>query len=247
MARGWYNKKLEEGIFMERHVLSDPNSVALEVAQSFEAFAEEAIDSRGRFLFVPSGGSTPKLALEAISQLPGMASTWRKTHVFFGDERCVSPDDARSNFRMVKATLLDHVGIPYGNIHRIKGELGPEAARAEYAAQLEEFFDGTPMMDLVHLGLGPDGHVASLFPDGPELASKDAVVWSFPSPGLEPQVARVSLGLSVLNASRNVQFIVTGENKAEVVAKLGHGQYPADRVKAPRLIWFFDQAAARLK
>ena len=231
-----------------KYVLSDPESVALEVSRSFEAFAEEAIEARGRFLFVVAGGSTPKRAYEAISQLEGMGSTWRKTHIFFGDERCVPPDDPLSNFRMVKLALLDRVGIPYGNIHRIKGELGPEKAREDYQAQLAAMFKEIPVMDLVHLGLGPDGHVASLFPGGPELQSADWVVSSVPGPNLEPQVARVSLGLKVLSAARNIQFTVTGANKTEVVKGLGKGKYPADLVNQQHtgssVTWFLDQASA---
>jgi 6-phosphogluconolactonase len=225
-----------------RRVLENPDAVALEVAQVFRALALEAIEARGRCSFVAAGGSTPKLALESISRLEGLP--WPRIHVFWGDERCVPPDDDRSNFKMVKLALLDQVGIPHGNVHRIKGELGPEAAQAEYLAQLEVFFDGPITFDLVHLGLGPDGHIASLFPGSSALESPDPVVTSFPGPTLEPQVARVSLGLSAISAARAVQFIVTGSSKADVLTRLEPENLPGARVQGPSLTWFLDRAAA---
>lgn len=224
-----------------KRVLENPEAVALEVAQSFRTLALEAIETRGRCSFVAAGGSTPKLALEAISRLEGLP--WDKIHVFWGDERCVPPDDERSNFKMVKRALLDSVNIPHGNVHRIRGELGREAAKAEYASELEVFFEGPFSFDLIHLGLGPDGHVASLFPDSSALESPDPVVTSFPGPALEPQVARVSLGLSVLNAARAVHFIVTGSSKADVLTRLEPENLPSARVHGPSVTWFLDQDA----
>jgi 6-phosphogluconolactonase len=224
-----------------RRVLENPDAVAQAVAQSFRDLVLETLNTRDRFSFAVAGGSTPKLALEAISSIQGMP--WDKIHVFFGDERCVPPDDDRSNFKMVKQALLDHVSIPHGNVHRIKGELGPDAARAEYLAQLEVYFDGPIIFDLVHLGLGPDGHIASLFPGSDALESPDPVVTSFPGPTLEPQVERVSLGLSVLNAAHNVQLIVTGSSKTDVLARLETDHLPGARVQGSSVTWFLDRAA----
>jgi 6-phosphogluconolactonase len=224
-----------------RRVLENPDAVAEAVAQSFRELVLETLKSRKRFSFAAAGGSTPKLALEAISKLENVP--WGKVHVFFGDERCVPPDDDQSNFKMLKLALLDHVNIPHGNVHRIKGEQGPEAARAEYLAQLELYFDGPIIFDLVHLGLGPDGHIASLFPGSAALESPDQVVTSFPGPTLQPQVARVSLGLSVLNAARNVQLIVTGSSKADVLTRLEPENLPGARVQAVNTTWFLDRAA----
>ena len=224
-----------------KRVLENPDAVAGAVAESFKALALEAIGARRRFSFAAAGGGTPKLALEAISRLGGVP--WDGIHVFFGDERCVPPDDERSNFKMVKLALLDRVGIPHGNVHRIKGELGQDAAKAEYEAELEVFFDGAIHFDLIHLGLGPDGHIASLFPGSDALGSSEPVVTSFPGPTLEPQVARVSLGLSVLNAARNVQFVVTGSGKVDVLTRLEPENLPGARVHAQNLMWFLDRAA----
>lgn len=225
-----------------RRILENPEAVAEAVAQSFRSLAFEAVTARGRFSFVAAGGSTPRLALETISRLEGVP--WDRVHVFFGDERCVPMDDDRSNFKMLKLALLDHISIPHGNVHRIKGELGQEAARAEYAAELEVYFDGPIQFDLVHLGLGPDGHIASLFPGSDALESSDPVVTSYPGPRLEPQVARVSLGLSILNAARTVQFIVTGSGKAEVLTRLEPEDLPGARVQSASVTWFLDRAAA---
>ncbi len=225
-----------------KRVLENPDAVATAVAESFRELALEAIGAQGRFSFAAAGGSTPKLALEAISRLDGVP--WDGVHVFFGDERCVPSDDDRSNFKMVKLALLDRVGIPRGNVHRIEGELGQDAGKAEYASELEVYFDGAPQFDLIHLGLGPDGHTASLFPDSDALESSEPVVTSYPGPTLEPQVARVSLGLSVLNAARNVQFIVTGSGKVDVLARLEPENLPGARVHGLNLTWFLDRAAA---
>jgi 6-phosphogluconolactonase len=224
-----------------KRVLENPDAVAEAVAQSFHDLVIKTLKSRDRFSFAVAGGSTPKLALEAIGSIQDVP--WTKIHVFFGDERCVPPDDDRSNFKMVKQALLDRVSIPHGNVHRIKGELGPDAAQAEYLAQLEVYFDGPIIFDLVHLGLGPDGHIASLFPGSDALESPDPVVTSFPGPTLEPQIERVSLGLSVLNAAHNVQLIVTGSSKTDVLARLEPDYLPGARVQALSTTWFLDRAA----
>ena len=141
---------------------------------------------------------------------------------------------------MARATLLDHIAIPHENIHRIKGELGATAATLEYQSQLEVMFDGVPVFDLIHLGLGNDGHTASLFSGQTTLENPNWVLEAFPNPDLSPQVARVSLGLTTINAARAVQFFVTGAGKAGIFAKLGHGMYPADLVMALETEWWLD-------
>jgi 6-phosphogluconolactonase len=206
----------------------------------FKARAVQAISARGRFCVALAGGSTPKGVYAALAQLDGVP--WANIQLFWGDERCVPPDHPDSNFGMARATLLDQIGIPHDNIHRIRGELGATAATLEYQSQLEVMFDGVPVFDLIHLGLGSDGHTASLFPNQTTLENPAFVLEAFPNPDLSPQVARVSLGLTTINAARAVQFFVTGAGKASIFAHLGHGLYPADWVIAFDTQWWLDSA-----
>jgi 6-phosphogluconolactonase len=223
---------------MNQKVFSSINDLYLAAALDFKTRALEAISLRGRFCVALAGGSTPKGIYAALAQLEGVP--WGGIHLFWGDERCVPPDHPDSNFGMIRATLLDHIVIPHENIHRIKGELGASAATLEYQAQLEIMFDGTPVFDLIHLGLGFDGHTASLFPGQASLEQPDWVLEAFPNPDLSPQVARVTLGLTSLNMARAVQFFVTGAGKASVFARLGQGLFPADRVIALETQWWID-------
>jgi 6-phosphogluconolactonase len=227
---------------VNRRILENADAVTLEAVRLFEQHALESIQARGRFCVALAGGSTPKAIYERLVRL---TLPWDKIHLFWGDERCVSPDDSRSNFAMVNAALLEHIQIPQQNVHRMRGELGGQAGAAAYKAELGVMFDGPITLDLVHLGLGPDGHTASLFPSTPDWDSPEPVRVTFPGPTLEPQVERISLGFSVLNAARAAQFFVTGANKAEIVSKLWGGVYPADHVHTPHTLWLFDLAAAK--
>jgi 6-phosphogluconolactonase len=228
---------------MNQKVFSSVNDLYLAAALDFKTRALEAIAARGWFCAALAGGSTPKGVYAALSQLEDIP--WAGIHLFWGDERCVPPDHTDSNFGMARATLLDHINIPHENIHRIKGELGASAATLEYLSQLEVMFDGMPVFDLIHLGLGNDGHTASLFPGQATLESPDFVLEAFPNPDLTPQVARVSLGFGILNAARGVQFFVTGAGKASIFAQLGHGLFPADRVMALQTQWWLDASVVQ--
>lgn len=225
---------------MNKHVFPTVNELNLAVAQDFKTRAIQAIAARGRFCAVLSGGSTPKGVYEALAKLGGVP--WAGIHLFWGDERCVPPDHTDSNFGMARTSLIDHIAIPHENIHRIKGELGADAAVLEYQAQLAVLFEGLPVFDLIHLGLGIDGHTASLFPGQSTLESEDLVLQAFPNPDLNPQVARVTLGFKIINAAQVVQFIVAGVSKADIFAQLGFGVYPADKVKLLDLEWWLDQS-----
>ncbi|NJK44910.1 MAG: 6-phosphogluconolactonase, partial [Pleurocapsa sp. SU_196_0] len=165
---------------MTPRVFSSPESLSLAAAESFKTLALEAIAARGRFTVALSGGSTPKIIYEALSKLEGVP--WDGVYVFWGDDRLVPPDDARSNYAMTNTALLDHVGIPAANTHRIRGELEAGEAVADYARQLEAVFGSAVIFDLVHLGVGPDGHTASLFPATPNLESPQTVRETFPTP-----------------------------------------------------------------
>jgi 6-phosphogluconolactonase len=149
-----------------------------------------------------------------------MKVDWPRCTLWFGDERCVPPADERSNFGMVRDSMLDRLPDPPPDVRRIAGELGPEDGAAAYERELREAFgEGIPRFDLVLLGLGPDGHCASLFPGDPALDEHERLVVGVARSGLAPWVPRVTLTLPVLNAALQVLFLVTGADKAEAAAK----------------------------
>ena len=157
-----------------------------------------------------AGGSTPRRAYELAAAIE---PNWSRTSVWWGDERCVPPDDARSNFRLARESLLSRLARPPAEVHRIRGELGPETAAEEYDGEL-----AAVTLDLVLLGIGPDGHTASLFPNSPALEERDRR--AIPAePGLEPFVPRVTLTLPVLTAAREVLFLVAGGEKADAARR----------------------------
>ena len=161
-------------------ICRDVDGLSRKAAEQFVALARQAMAARGRFAVALSGGSTPKAlySLLATAEFSEQLD-WRHIHLFFGDERCVAPDHAESNYRMVKEALLAKIAIPNENVHRMAGEFAPEDAAAAYAAQLTGFFDlpenKPPRFDLIFLGLGEDGHTASLFPDSSALTRHRAL------------------------------------------------------------------------
>lgn len=186
---------------------------------------------------VLTGGSTPGPAYEELaSALREVGGDLGATTLWFGDERCVPPHDERSNYRLVKQTLLDPLNdLPAPTVMRIHGELGPEKAAEAYDRQLQEA--GEPEFDLLLLGLGPDGHCASLFPDQQSLAERARLVVGVQQAGLEPFVSRVSLTLSGLANAKQTVFLVTGESKADAVAAaFGPRATPDPHVPASLLV-----------
>lgn len=168
-----------------------------------------------------AGGSTPAAAYALAA---AHETDWSHATLWFGDERCVPPDDDRANYRMVRTALLDRIGHGRPTVHRLRGELGPEEAAAEYEHQLHAALgSGVPRLDLVLLGLGPDGHCASLFPSSPALAVKDRVAVGVSEAGLQPYVPRVTLTLPLINAARAVVFLVSGKEKADAVVRAFDG------------------------
>ena len=162
-----------------------------------------------------SGGSTPRKAHERVAAIE---LDWSGVELWFGDDRAVPPDHEHSNYRMAKESLLDHVSA--GEVHRVKGELGYEAAADDYERELRgSFGDVVPSLDLVLLGLGPDSHTASLFPGDDALGERERVAVGVETPGMAPLVSRVTLTLPVLNAGKEVVFLISGEDKAEAVAR----------------------------
>ena len=251
---------------MELIVQPDIESLAQAAAARIIAASEDAIAARGRFTIALAGGSTPA-ALYRLLAAPSNADrlNWLHTEVFFGDERCVPPEHEWSNYGMASRTLLSHVPLPAHQCHRMEGELPPAAAASNYAHTLACAFDlrvaSWPQLDVILLGMGEDGHTASLFPGMEALAegSKTVVATEVPA-YVRPQVPRVTLTLPVLNAGREVMFLVAGQGKAamtrrvleEASSKKGEEELlPSARVRpalvrpAPgQLTWFLDRAAA---
>ena len=226
-----------------------PETLADAVARHIVARAAEAISATGRFTLALAGGSTPRagyLRLATRDSRPEL--DWQRTHVLWGDERCVPPDDLRSNYRMAKEALLDRVPIPADQIHRIRGEDDPEKAAADYERELRALL-GSEGLDLVLLGLGEDGHTASLFPG--QAAVRETTGWVVAVPAPDGTMWRVTLTPAVLNTARNVSLVVSGASKAARLQQVLEGPFTPDVLPAQaiqptqgRLTWMVDAAAA---
>jgi 6-phosphogluconolactonase len=235
------------------HVSSDAARLAQAAATHFIAAASDAISARGRFTCALAGGSTPKGLYTLLSQPPYVDRVdWSKVELFWGDERCVAPEHAESNFRMVQESLLNTLKEP-PKLHRMLGEIEPALAAAAYAETLRAAFpkEAIPRFDLVLLGIGEDGHTASLFPGTAALEAAEA--WVTSTPPTDTRGARLSLTLPVLNAARQVNFLVAGPSKQqrllEILTDLVSGpRLPAARVNPNNgsVLWFVDKAAALL-
>jgi 6-phosphogluconolactonase len=243
-------------------VLSDAPAVAREAAERVISAANRAVAARGAFSLVLSGGSTPEMLYRLLAAPANRDRLdWSRTEIFFGDERRVPPDHEWSNYAMARRTLIDHVAVLPENVHRIAGELPPAEAASAYASGIRQALAdpelSVPRFDLVLLGMGDDGHTASLFPGMPALLERDAWVVGTGVPQyVRPQVDRVTLTYPVINAAREVLFLVTGENKAEPMRKIlreapsqpADALLPAARVKPNdgMLTWLLEPAAASL-
>ena len=237
---------------LEIEVLKDVSALAERAANLFQTAAQEAISANGKFSVALAGGSTPLRMYDLLACDPfKLKIDWSKCHLFWGDERCVPPVHPDSNYLQSAAHLISKVDIPVKNIHRIQGELSPIQAATEYQSELQRYFGSYPVFDLILLGLGPDGHTASLFPGTQALEEKGSWVVAVPhSTPPSPLVDRVSLTLPVINAARQVLFLVAGADKAEIVARVfktpgDEPLLPAQRVSpgAGRLTWLLDVAA----
>lgn len=224
---------------MEIQRFPDAEALAAGAAALIFTLADRAIRSRWQFNLALSGGSTPARLFTRLTQPAGHA-IWRSTHVYWSDERCVPPDHPQSNFRLAQETLLSQVPIPPGNIHRIPGELSPEDAACQYREQLAP----VERFDLILLGLGEDGHTASLFPGSPALRVRRKSAVAVHVPQLDSW--RVTLTYPVLNRARNILFLVSGAAKADVLHRVLSGaDLPAAHVhpRLGRLFWFVDEEA----
>jgi 6-phosphogluconolactonase len=220
-------------------------------AHAFAEYIFEKQTKATQLTIALSGGSTPKLLFDILSKEYTERIDWNKIHLFWGDERCVAPTDDQSNYKMTLEHLISKVAIPEANVHRILGENNPEIEAERYSNLLKtelEQANGLPQFDIIMLGLGEDGHTASIFPHQMELLTSEKVcaVATHPDSGQQ----RVSLTGQVINNAIDVCFLVTGVNKAEKVEEIMHQtgtykNYPAYYIQpaSGNLIWFLDEAA----
>ena len=229
-------------------VLPDVEAVALRGADLFALAAQEAAAARPAFTAALSGGDSPGplYALLARQQFT-QKIPWRRVHLYWGDERCVPPDHADSNYRMTRESLLEPLGLT--RVHRIEGERAPEAAASDYERALVGALGAPPVFDLVWLGMGPDGHTASLFPGSPAVAEKQRYVVANPvdSPLTHGKATRITLTLPAIDAARRVRFLVAGADKAARLHDVldgPAGRFPAQLVRGADVAWLVDAAAA---
>jgi len=242
---------------LEIKVYSELSALSTGAATLFAATALRAIEMHGRFIVCLSGGSTPRETYARLAKLPFRSQIpWRNVHVFWGDERCVPPNHPDSLYGMAWELMLAKVPIPAENVHRIRGEAeNPKDAAAEYEEVLRDFFglkiDELPRFDLILLGMGADGHTASLFPGTTGLWETGRLVTANYVPALKAN--RLTLTLPVLNNAALVMFLAAGEGKARllrsVLRETEEGQsLPAQMIRPQngRVLWLIDRAAAAL-
>lgn len=233
-------------------IVPDTTALARMAAETITDLAHEAIKDYGRFTLALSGGSTPKALFKLLAAEYLDKIDWKHTFIFWGDERCVPPNDADSNFRMARETLLEHVPIPDTHVFRFKSELPPPEAAQEYEDDLRTFFNNElPRIDLILLGMGDDGHTASLFPHTEAL--HETKRWVIENYVVTKQTWRLTLTAPVINNAANVLFLVAGTDKAVRLKQVLQGDYTPDDLPSQlikptngNLIWGLDQAAAAL-
>ena len=233
-------------------ICRDADELSRNAAAWWISLADVAVKARGQFNVALSGGATPKALYSLLATGEFTAQlTWRQIHLFFGDERCVAPDHADSNYRMVKESLLSRTNIPAENVHRMAGEKTPAVAAAAYEAQLRDHFhiddDALPRFDLVLLGLGEDGHTASLFPGSSALNETRRLVATTYVEKLNAH--RLTLTFPAINNAAQIIFLIAGESKATVVREISTMEKcdsPAARIKPAngQLTWFVTRDAA---
>jgi 6-phosphogluconolactonase len=243
---------LQQGVVMLK-VYKDLEELSQAAAQLLLEAAQSATKTRGKFSLVLSGGNTPRRLYELLAEKPYRDQMpWSKTHVFWGDERCVPAGDERNNAHMARQILLDRVPIPDEQIHNMASTLPPIKAAEEYQNTLEAYFSGQPpAFDFVLLGLGENGHTASLFPETAVLDEKRYWVSEVYVPN--QQMWRVTLTAPILNQARKIVFLVEGASKALVLDQVVNGarhpkQLPAQLIQPQKgeLLWLVDRAAASL-
>ena len=244
---------------MGPEIIANTDVLARQAARRLAELSGEAIRSSGRFTLVLSGGATPKRLYERLAEAEySRMLDWDSIHIFWGDERCVPPDHPESNYGMAFKSFIDRVPLPPRNVHRIRGEMKPREAATAYEKKLRTFFfpghadpPGVPGFDLILLGLGHDGHTASLFPKAAALHEQKRWVVAHHVEELESW--RVTLTPRVINAAHDVFFLVTGPEKAGCLKEVLQGPYRPDELPAQaicpasgRLKWMIDAEAAHL-
>jgi 6-phosphogluconolactonase len=232
-------------------VWPDVRELATRAAELFAETARQAVEEYDSFKVALAGGSTPRALYELLAgEIYAPSIPWEEVQVFWGDERCVAPSSDESNYRMAYEAMLSRVPVPVEQIHRMRGEDEPEEAARSYALLLQEKLGNPPRFDLILLGMGEDGHTASLFPGSHALDDTSHLV---AAPFVEKLKAhRLTMTLATINAARNVTFLVAGEAKAETLRSVleGDGEprvYPSQLVEPANgeLIWLVDEAAAK--
>ncbi len=238
---------------MNIDIFASDEALNHEAAKYIVRLANQAIVTHGRFTLALSGGNTPKTAYSMLATSPYREQIdWNAVEVFWSDERCVPPTDPESNYHMAEQVLLSKVPIPAANVHRMPAdEPDREAASEAYTREMQRVFgtNGIPAFDLIQLGMGPEGHTASLFPHQPALYVTGRLVMPVSVP--KPPPDRLTFTPPLLNAARNVLFLVTGAEKAAAVYAVIEGpyepdEYPAQIVRPPHgeVTWMLDSAAA---
>jgi 6-phosphogluconolactonase len=234
-------------------VFDTPEDVALAAAERVGDYANQAIAKHGVFSLALAGGNTPKRVYELLALNPHKnLIEWSNVHLFFGDERCVPPDHPDSNYAMVHRALISKIDIPLSNVHRIIGEVDPQEGATAYESELGNFFGGVavPRFDLVLLGMGDDGHTASLFPNSASLAEKFRWVVVTKAPSGQD---RISLTLPAINNAEHVMFLVTGSGKAQRLAEVFEDRPITNKLPAQQIMpgkgtleWLIDREAGSL-
>lgn len=243
---------LKQGTDVERHrdirVYKDLEGLSEAALNLFLEVYEEKVREKGVFTVALSGGRTPDALFRLLStERVRERVRWEKVHFFWGDERCVPPDSAESNYGAAFRSFISKAAVPAENVHRIEGELSPTVAASRYEKEIKEFFGGKPaVFDLVFLGLGDDGHTLSLFPSTRALnETKRLVVENYAD---KLGAWRVTMTLPLVNVASNLVFMVSGGSKSAVLKEVleGVGDHPAGRIRVSdgRVVWLVDKDAA---
>ena len=236
-------------------IFDTPQLAAQTLAQEFKLTAENILNYQSRFNIALSGGNTPRLFYSILSHRLTDWPAWKRIHLYWGDERCVPPEDSQSNYLMVKESLIDKINIPGQNVHRIHGESEPVSEALRYHKLIMDNISTIkhdwPIFDWILLGIGEDGHTASLFPGSEALKENQTICTIAVNPGTQQK--RISLTLPLINSARNVIFLVSGRSKAAVVQSVIKQKkesvlFPAAQVKplSGILTWYLDREAANL-
>lgn len=235
-------------------IYPDIDALSREAAQYVVRVANESIVTHGRFSIALSGGTTPKKLYGLLGGEPYRSQiNWALVHIFWGDERCVPPDSPDSNYKMAHEVLLSNIPVPVSQVHRMPAEMADRnAASEQYVLEMQRTFgtNGIPNFDLIQLGMGPEGHTASLFPHQASLHEQRRLVMPVSVP--KPPPDRLTFTPPILNAARNVLFLVTGSDKAEALHAVLEGpyqpdEYPAQIVRSTsgEVVWMLDMEAAK--